>query len=490
MRHCFYLFIILATIVACNPYPRESQQITNAFEQAQLVYGDGENDTLLFIPELDRASSYYANKKDYTKAALAALYYGYSEQSYNKVAAMESFKVAEQYGELVKDSLTMARAEYKMGKMLYQDYLAQEALLLLRKSNKNFNKHYAERALAQNVAACCYMLCKEYDSARIFLNESLLLAELGNSKEAKRKAMNNYAVLYGLLGEEEEALACLRLVETENDQQKILKYLNLGKNFMVLGIMDSAAYYYGCVENFLFETDIKDETKASAYAYLSQFAELQGDQAKALDYKKKDMQYVVKVKDRIEGESIYRIQQQYDHEKLRNEMNKKIIVHQHIILFMSMVVVVFLVVVALSQVRLARIRKREIDAKERILFYVRQYSELLSKQGKTIQKLAIVMDHKDDRALLDILRATVFEKKDPWEALMDVFDTLYPDESERIVRCYPELSDLERKDIVLSYFDVSRQDEALLLHISIHSVDKIRQSVKMKTTDKTKKTGN
>ena len=132
------------------------------------------------------------------------------------------------------------------------------------------------------------------------------------------------------------------------------------------------------------------------------------------------------------------------------------------------------------QRRLAKIHKQEIATKERTLFYVRQYTELLTKQGKTMQKLAIVIDNKEDKALLENLRATVFGRKDPWDALIEVFDILHPNERERIAHQYANLNDMELKDIILSYFNVSRQDEALLLKTGIHSVDKIRISVKRK----------
>lgn len=119
---------MLLAMASCSRYPSESQRINSAFEQAQLVYSDGENDTLLFIPELDKASAYYARKKDFRKATLSALYKGYAEKDYDKVLAMDAFKDAERYGEVIGDSLTMARAEYQMGKMLYDDIMMKEAL--------------------------------------------------------------------------------------------------------------------------------------------------------------------------------------------------------------------------------------------------------------------------------------------------------------------------------------------------------------------------
>ena len=198
MLRCYKLLIWLAllTFVSCNPYPRESQRIKAAFETAQQVYGDGENDTLLFIPELDKASVYYARKKDFGKAALSALYQGYAEKDYDKVLAMDAFKDAERYGEVIGDSLTMARAEYQMGKMLYDDIMMKEALALYGKSGAFFGNHYSERVLALNGSACCYIVLQDYHEADSCLNIALNFAELEGTDELKQKVLNNYAVLY------------------------------------------------------------------------------------------------------------------------------------------------------------------------------------------------------------------------------------------------------------------------------------------------------
>lgn len=475
-------FLLLAVLTACNS--RESQEMEAALEQAKAVYGDGnleiEVDTVLFIPGLSEAPAYFAGKRQYGKAALAALLNGYTEKDFDKEAAMLSFKEAEHYGELAQDSLTMARAEYWMGRMLFYDYMKREALSLFRKSEGFFGCHYSEKALTMNAEACSYLLLHVFDSAEVCLKNSLVLAEMCESEEAKQKALNNYAILYQIQGDFDKAVDYLRMVKPTNDQQTVLNRLNLGRLFMTIGEMDSAAYYFYQMESFLSLDNIKDETMASAYASLSQFAELQGDFTKALKYQKNDKQYLIKVKDRIEKDGVYRIQQQFDFEKMKNEMNEKVIVRQRIILLMSFVVIFVFVALVMLQRRLAKIHKQEIVTKERTLFYVRQYTELLTKQGKTMQKLAIVIDNKEDKALLENLRATVFGRKDPWDALIEVFDILHPNERERIAHQYANLNDMELKDIILSYFNVSRQDEALLLKTGIHSVDKIRISVKRK----------
>ena len=469
---------MLLLFVTCEPYPRESKRIASAFEQAQLVYGEGENDTLLFITELDKTSSYFVRKNDYGKASLSALYYGYSEMNYDRAVAMNAFMDAEHYGDLVHDSLTVARAQFQMGKMLFYSGRYEEAITVLKKADSHFGQRFKEKSLNLNALACCHILLQEFEEAELCLEESLLNAKKGNSDETIQKTLNNYAVLNQKQGKFEKSIDYLRMVDPKNSQQKVLNMLNLGNNYLAIGIMDSAEYYFDKVKAILFESNVKDETMATAYYSLSQFAELQGDFAKALEYQKENEKYIVKVKERIEKEGVYRIQQQYDFEKIKNEMHEKIMSRQRIILLLSMIVLLVCIILFLLQKRLVKIQKQEIEAKERTLFYIRQYTDLLKQKGKTMQKVAILMDNKEDKALLDSLRATVFGNKDSWDALMEVFDTLHPGERQHIHQKYPELSEMEQKDIILSYFKVSRQDEALWLKTSVHTIDKIRTSLK------------
>lgn len=183
----FILVLSILAFVSCVSCQRDSERIKDAFEQAQLVYGEGENDTLLFIPELDKASSYFVRKKDYGKAALSALYYGYSEMNYDRITAMNAFMNAEQYGDLVHDSLTVARAQYQIGRMQFYDGRTEEALTILKKADSNFDKCFKGKALNLNALACCHILLQEYEKAELCLKEGLLYAQKSNSDETIQK---------------------------------------------------------------------------------------------------------------------------------------------------------------------------------------------------------------------------------------------------------------------------------------------------------------
>ena len=199
------------------------------------------------------------------------------KKGYDNTVAMESFMAAEQYGELVQDSLTIGRARYQVGKLLYYDGLVDNALWTFKASEPFFGNSFEERALASNGVVTSYMLLRDYGQAHLFVDQTLRYAELAQSEEIKQKALNNLAVLYQLEGDFGNAIAILESVESKNDGQRLLNHLNLGDVYMLLGNMDSAKYHLGFVEQALSKTKVKMETKIAALKTLSHFSELQYD---------------------------------------------------------------------------------------------------------------------------------------------------------------------------------------------------------------------
>jgi len=475
-------------------------------------------------PELERASAYYAKKEDYSKAAHAALYSGFVQQRYDeKENAMRSFKEAEQYGELVGDSLTIARAEYKMGKMFYDEGMYQEALGLFKMANKRLDNQQLDYTKVLNSMACCYMLCGEYDSAAMCLDQGLAYAYKSNSSKMKHKVLNNYAVLCQLRGDYEQAIQSLKQMESEIDSSRLpLLYLNLGDTYINYGKLDSAAFYYNQLEDLLPNAKVKDETKVSVYNALSRFAKSQGNESLALYYREKHEKLLLKIMQQRQEQSAYRIQQQYDYESLKNAMSQKMMQRHRIILVLSLVAILGLSAFALSRVKLARTRKEEAEAKANLFHFmqqnkvlaqkneeqeqkshknelayqnmleklneqtnlVSQYGEMLThslkKEQAVMLRLHLFLENKGDEELLGELEESVFGKQEHWKAILEAVDQLYPQLKEIVSHEELGLDELEQKDVILSYIGVSRHDESLLLHKSTDMVDKIRNRSRKK----------
>ncbi len=525
----------------------ERERMDMALLQAEALFGNhgqeispvmddnffDDHATLSTSPELERAAAYYAKKKLYAKAAHTALYSGFVQQHYNeKEAAMRSFKEAEEYGRLAVDSLTVAQAEYRMGKMLFDEGLKEEALTMLQAANLGFNEYFSEKALVLNMIGVCCILLKQYDNAEFNLKESLNNAKKGDSFKAKRNALNNMAVLCRLQKKQTDAIKYLRQTidsSNTNETEWFVYYLNMAKTYTFAKEMDSTLFYFKMVENLLFNEGIKLETRVSAYGALSQFAEQQGDIQKALQYKDWREDLLSKVLVQRQEQAVFRIQKQYDYESLQNVMNKKLIQRQHVITFFGIVTIIGLAALAISQIRLAKTRKQEAKTKANLFHFMQQNKELtlrskeqeqkqiyltqkhkeseqayedllkeklrqeqtateygeklsyaLQKEQSVMLRLHLFLENQGDEELQKKLEKSVFGKQAHLDAMMENVDKLYPQLREIVKQKDLGLDENEQLDVIMSYFNISRQDEALLLDKTTDMVDKIRNRSRKK----------
>ena len=530
---------------------RERERMDVALLQAEALFGDrgqelspvmdddffDDRGNLSTSPELERAAAYYAKKEDYAKAAHAALYSGFVQQHYDeKEAAMRSFKEAEQYGMMASDSLTVARAEYKMGKMLFDEYMEQEAQDMFRKSKKFIGNHHTERASIENSEAVTCIMMGQFDNADSCLQRGMILAEKGHSDKVIRKIHNNYSVLYRLQGKYDQAVDCLhRMMAHPNlgENDMFVLDLNLGNVYFDMKEMDSATKYYQFVELALPKVNVKKETVLAAYEALYRFADVQNDDSLALQYREMHERGLYDLMVMRQKQTIYRIQKQFDYESLQNETNKELLQRQRLITLLAVFTIIGLGALAVSQIRLAKIRKQEAIAKANLSHFTQQnkalqqkqettekqmmdlsmanetnikafqdlsqkyraiqdtckgyaqtLSDTLNKEALIMRKLDIYLGNKGEKAYLAALNEAVFEGDDHWEALMKVFDALYPNVRENLLLQYPDLTEMEQKDFILSYFNVSRDDEAVMFKKSVHMVDKWRNGARKKMQKK------
>ena len=454
-------------------------------------------------PELERAAAYYAKKKQYAKAAHAALYSGFVQQHYDeKEAAMRSFKEAEQYGKMVDDSLTVARAEYWMGRMLYFEGMVLDAQDMLRNSKRFIGNHHIERAYIENSEAVTYILMGQHDNADSCLQRGMILAEKWHSDKVIRKILNNYSVLYRLQGKYDQAVDCLhRMMANPNlgENDVFVLNLNLGNVYFDKKEMDSATKYYQFVELALPKVNVKKETVLAAYEALYRFAEVQNDDSLALHFREMHEKGLYDLMIQRQKQTTYRIQQQFDYESLQNETNKELLRRQHIITLFAIFTIIGLAALAISLIRLAKIRKQEAEANANLFHFMQQnkalvesnkekdlkvldatqqLSDLLYAKLMAMQKLDYCLKTPKDKIALKDLEKEVFGGGDHWEAVKEALEVLYPGLWETIGLKYPDMDEIERRVCMLSHLKLSRLDEATLLGISTSVLDKLRTKVR------------
>jgi hypothetical protein len=271
-------------------------------------------------------------------------------------------------------------------------------------------------------------------------------------------------------------------------------YHDMGNIYFESGDLDSADYYYSRLEELVSQTEPNEDTWFY-YGVLSDFAEERGDYETACKY---GCLYE-------EGSKLKEIEQQennlalishkYDSEVMRNELNQKIIIRQRIIVIVSLLATLVLAALLVSQIRLARRRKREAEINAELFHFKLQNKDLAQKHAEheqiqqdyadrlsdalvKEQRIMLLLDNylnsNKKSNLLNDLVSSVYSEKNHWQAMQEVVDQLYPDLMETLQQKYPDLDEDERKSYILSYFKLSRQEEADYLGTTINMVDKLR----------------
>ena len=417
----------------------------------------------------------------------------------NKAEALQLFKDAEHYSLLANDTLTVAYARYNIAKCLGYYADKQETVSLLRSAAEGFSDDYANRAEALRELGDFYQIHSQFDSAEYYLEQAIVYAEQSGSTKAKRDVLSAFHTMYFNAGDYEKSADYLSQfwqtsITDADDNLLMYYYHDMGNIYYACGYLDSADYYYGRLEELVTHADPNEDTWFY-YGVLSDYAEECGDYETACKY---GCLYE-------EGNNLREIEQQennlalishkYDSEVMRNELNRKIIIKQRIIVIVSLVATLVLAALLVSQIRLARRRKREAEINAELFHFKQQNKDLTQKHAEheqiqqnyadrlsdTLmkeQRMMLLLDNylnSNKKAnLLKDLETLVYGDKDHWEAMLEVIDQLYPDLTATLQKKYPDLDEDEKKSYILSYFKLSRQEEADYLGTTVNMIDKLR----------------
>ena len=498
----YFGFVALMALIACNSSDDECNYMINTLQQAESIYQypDGErfeseeSDSLHILPKLMEAASFFANRNDNDKAAVASLYCGYAQlEKDDKASAMLLFKNAEHYASMSGDSLTIARAQFNIAKLLFYEKTYNSLLEIADSANKNFGNHYAELAFLDNLTASSYIMQKDCSNAHYYLDKALVNAKKGQSARAIRKVLNNYSVFYREQGEYDDAIDCLlQMKDFITDSTQLTMYnLNIGIIYVYTDQYDSAAYYIHKALDIAEVHRVKPETKVAIYFYLYYISKKQGNYQQSLEYHETHESLQYQIQKENETKNLYRIQQQYDYEVLQNTLNQKIINRQRIILIISLLLLLISIVTIVLLVRQKNILKEnkeirlELDkTKEELQKSVRPevVEEELSRQLHLIITANRINEHANDyiKTWGPLVYKINNEKNTMFEAAVTAIERVYPDMYSVINQKYPNLNDTEAKVLLLSCSDLTNTEIGYILGLTVHSVNKSRSEIRNK----------
>lgn len=494
----FFGIVFMMALFACNASDDNYEIMDAALQKAETIYQnpDGERyetakaDTLQLSSDLMKAAGYFVSKNDYKKAAKAFLLCGYCQKEANeKALAMKAFKDAEHFANIADDSLTTARAQYNVAKLLLDDYVYDESLSVSNSAEKKSANYHEERAFINNLIASSYIMQKDFDNAKPHLKRALGLAEQSQSTRAKIKVLNNFSVFYREQAQYDSAIICLKRNVLNSDSARIIMcYLNIGKIYLYMNLYDSAGYYTQKALALSESIKVKPETLVSIYFSLYYIAKKQGNYQMALAYHENHETLLYKIQETNENKNLYNIQRKYNYEALQNKMNQKIIQKQRIILtisFLLLLASMMVIGLLVQQKKILkedeRIRKELEKAKDELQNSVNPQvvEKELSRHLHLILTANHIAEHADDfkKEWSPLVYKINNEKNTMFEAALVAIESVYPGMYDTILKKYPTLNETGSKVMLLSCSDLTNREIGQILGLSVHTINKCRSEI-------------
>ena len=494
------LFSLLLLLPSCGN-PSKTERMVAVVDEVRArykAYEDISNEDRVF-----EAYDYFVKRKDFGNAAPAALYSGCVRQAKKEYeAAMNSYKEADYYGRLTGDSVSAAFAQYYIGELLNANGKEAEAITNYKAAAELWGDSLSRKAKCINAVAMMHIINDDYDSAFVYLEQALGLAQTSNDHVTESSVWNNYSVAYQLIDDNNAALDCLRKALPLSDQKRRpIALLNLAKVYLALDERDSLAYYKSQMLEAIEAVECRPETQAAVFGFLIKEALSVGDYESAYQFEKQHEQVALDLLSDQTQSSVLEIQKKYDFEAQANQHNKQMLSRQRVIILLTVILIAALVAVTFLILNALRKKRIEVEINANLLELKKRnaqqqqiQSEMQSQYKQTdgklkdeyLQKCHIircfeVLSHdRSNSVAFKELEKSLFEGEEHWTGFEQAFEGVHPGFIASVRQSYPDLNDLEFRYCLLSHFKLTRQEYADVLGCSVYNVDKIRASLNTK----------
>ncbi len=465
-----------------------------------LCFKELKNDTAIF-----EACRYYEKKQDLPQHTKATLYSACVLEAQGQTdAAVDAYNKAFALASQNADSVMMAKAKHYLGNLDYNIGYYEEAVKNFRQADNFYANNLSKKAQMHRAIGATFTLKHENDSALLYLERGLKLARDAEDELEESYFLNTMSIVYREKGDYEKSLLLLRQSVSVGlaDNDSIRHHLNYANLFLGMNEMDSVEYYAKKLQKEV--KDVEDGSLSiSIYAFLANYEARVGNMGEAYSYQKSLFELSSSIYDENMKQSVYEAQLKYDFEAQQNQYNKQLANRRRTILLLVIGLLVLAVAVAVAMFRNAQKNKALANALKDLLTFKhendrmktdftereKELSDMLAScennmerelrfRQTVMRQLDILSKNYGQKSYLHDLEKTVFGNDSHWAKMMAVFDELYPGVRASLHEHYPQLSEMECNDFVLSIIGVSRSDEAMLLDVSISVVDKMRSKVK------------
>lgn len=457
-------------------------------------------DTLIFI-----ARDFFTRKdKDPHITALSWYYSGCIFREKRELEdAMDYYKTAFTYAEKTGDVALQGLIIYNIGDLLVEQGLYKDALKKYKESAQLYCRNPEKLITCYGAQGRMFTLIEEYDSAIVYFQRGLDLADSVDNKTLQSVLAQNISIVYRTTKQYDKAMDYLnQSFNLNNDSSRILRYyLNLSRIYSDMGQSDSAYWYSAKLKNQVDNHRGDMKLQASIYQVLASVEKNNGNYDEAFKYQDKYTTAIEKITEERLEQSVYEVQRKYDYEIMRNHYIQRISTLQSWAIIMLIAIVIGGALFSWYTLK----QKTEYLKTQQQIEILRGISAELKKslESKTSarnqnmrQLLLWKFDVVKKSALLDQFstsemsasemvkefRKIVYngKKDDHWQHILSVINEMNEGVFEKMELLFPNLTETEQKIAVLTYSEMSVRDISIILNLSPNTVQKYRSDLRKK----------
>lgn len=447
---------------------------------------DIRSDTLIF-----EAESYFSQKQDYYKAALANIYAGNVNYS-NKIPekALGNYLQGEDYAKKDNNNLLIGRSQNNIGFTYFEQEMMDSAITYFRKTCASFDR---EQLKTKNIDSYKMMTLtamgraqsaiEQTDSAYACYEKALLLAKKTNNQKYIGILMNNISVQFREQKEYEKALSYLHQALTYPiDSENVLRvYFNKSRIYSLINQPDSCKYYLESISEQL--PNIKDKYFLQGiYKSLADYYGQDNEQEKSLYYRNLYTETYKKINTSNNSRRLLETEKQYQLsilQKEKDEAAQKLYIGAGIFVAIIILIIIWFRYKHFRYKYLKEIEKNELLKKQYDLKI--ENLSFLKKIYHNIVCEWISID-KEVEALATEYGAT--EKPTIYKRIKQLLDNLQEKTDQQLIQSAKAhiekepygkeiLAELDEDDLLLlglCFYDYSKSDISSILDIPIQKV--------------------
>jgi Bacterial regulatory proteins, luxR family. len=443
----------------------------------------------------------FSRKNESEELALAYYYSGnilYKSGDYAK--AMENLLNAQQLTEKTTNYALKGRIRFLMGFSLFNQLSHEESIPHLKEAIRYYNLAGDDRnnAMSLLILGGAYKAIN-IDSALVYFDKALAVAqEKKLSGWLKQGALASMGVIYQERGDWVQAKNCFKesLAYPTDMTETSRTYANLAQVFVNENKIDSA-YFYATKAYKIQEKDQNEIVITQIYQLLSQIEQKTGNYVKSVKYLNLFIDNNSKIQEENHSKSVRDIQTKYYIETEKNQ-NAMIQLRQLRIIIIMLIGLICISLITLLLYRKSSIlKKNALEAQNGILSLQKMaqtfdekeqsFRNILLHQFDILKKATLLnvyifeSEKKKSSALLNRFNEIVYGQGNlNWELLYEVMNRLYGGLFDRLKAACPDINETEFKICCLTYAEFSSIEIAIILNLSVNTVQMKRSSVRKK----------